>query len=104
MRAFVAPGQKNDYLAAPLLEIHPVTGTVINSQLGNTFANRLNIPRVSPGKPFEPCLDARPRSKITQAIQLSGEELGFAKFLRRNTVAEWLHIVNTISAGFKSNT
>jgi hypothetical protein len=46
----VSARQKNNQLSPPLLEIHPITGTIIDSQLRDTFANRLNITGVSGSK------------------------------------------------------
>jgi len=44
----ITAGKQNDQLPPELLEIYPVTGTIIDSKFGNAFANGLNISRVSP--------------------------------------------------------
>jgi hypothetical protein len=91
--ALVPASQKNDQFPAALLEIHPVTGAVVNSQLGNTFANRSNISGISGTEPFNPCLHTRPPSKITQSVKPPGEDCSLANLKHRDTVAGRLHIV-----------
>jgi hypothetical protein len=88
----------------PLLEIHPVTGTVVDSQLRNTFANRLDISGVSSGEPFDPCLDARSHLEVAQVVEPLNEENGFANFNHGATVAPWLHLVNAIGAALRCPT
>ena len=41
------PASRNNQFLPVLLEIHPVTGTVIDSQLRDTFTNRLHVSRIS---------------------------------------------------------
>lgn len=94
LATLVATGQQDDQLSPPLLEIHPVTGTVVDPQLRDTFANRLDVPGVSGSEPFNPCLDARSRLKVTQGVEPLSEEVSFANFYQEGTVAMRLHIVN----------
>jgi hypothetical protein len=49
--SFVSTSQQNNQLLPSLLEIKPVTGTVVDSQLRDTFANRFNISGVSSNEP-----------------------------------------------------
>lgn len=37
-----------------LFKIHPIAGTVIDPQFGDTLANRLNISGISRSKPLNP--------------------------------------------------
>ncbi len=76
-----------------LFEIHPVTGTLIDTQLRNTLTDRLNVARVAQAESFDPRLDARPRLQISQAIEPFGEEIGLADLDHLGTVAVWLHTV-----------
>jgi hypothetical protein len=76
--------------------IHPVTGAEVDSQLRDTFANRLNISGISSGEPFDPRLDARSRLDVAQVVEPLSEECGFADFDHKATVAIGLHIVNAI--------
>lgn len=96
--ALVPTGQQNDQLSPSLLEIHPITGAVVDSQLRDTFTNGLDISWVSGSEPFDPCLDARSRLKVAQVVEPLSEEAGFANFNQEATVAAWLHIVNTMRA------
>ena len=94
--SLVSTSQQNNQLLPSLLEIHPVTGTIVDSQLRDTFANRFDISWVSSGKPFDPCLNARSRLEVAQVVKPLNEENGFADFNHGATVAPWLHIVNAI--------
>jgi hypothetical protein len=94
LSAFVSSGQENNQLTPTLLEIHPITGTVINSKFGDTLADRLNITGISSGKTFNPDLDTRSRLEVTKRIKPMVEKISFSNFNHKITVALWLHIVN----------
>jgi hypothetical protein len=85
--ALVTTGQEDNQLSPALFVIHPVTGTVIDSQFRNTLANGFDIARMSKGKMLDPCLDTRPRLKIAQAIEPASEDIRFADFNYRYSVA-----------------
>jgi hypothetical protein len=53
--SLVSASQQNDQFSPSLLEIHPVTGAVVDSQLRDTCANRFDISGVSSDEPFDPC-------------------------------------------------
>jgi hypothetical protein len=40
--------------SSPLANIYPIAGTVIDLQLGDALANRLNIAWISPSRPLNP--------------------------------------------------
>jgi hypothetical protein len=80
LRPFVPASQKNDQRSPPLLEIHPVTGAVVDAQLRNAFAHWLNISRVPKREAFNPRLNARPRPKVAQAIEPLSEHFSFSNF------------------------
>jgi hypothetical protein len=92
----VTTRQKNNQLAPSLLEIHPVTGTVIDSQLRDSFANGFDIPGISSSKPFNPCQDTGSSLDVTQVVKPPSEEDGFANFNHGLTVSAWLRFVNSI--------
>ena len=94
--SLVPTSQQNNQLSPLLLEIHPVTGTVVDSQLRDTFANRLDISGVPSRKPFDPCLDARSRLKVAQGIQPLSEKVSLANFNHEATVAARLRLVNAL--------
>ncbi|SBT04177.1 hypothetical protein PROAA_1240002 [Candidatus Propionivibrio aalborgensis] len=96
--SLVATSQQNDQLSPALLEIHPVTGAVVDSQLRDTFANRFDISGISSSEPFNPCLDARSRLEVAQVVEPLSKEDGFANFNHSVTVALWLQSVNAIRA------
>ena len=58
-------------------EIHPVTGTVVDPQFGNSLAYRLDISRVSGSETLNSDLNSRPRVEVAQAA-------GRVKTLRRS--------------------
>jgi hypothetical protein len=85
--SLVSTSQQNNQRSPSLLELHPVTGTVVDSQLRDTFANRFDIAGVSSGESFNPCLDARSHLEVAQVIEPLSEEDGFANFNHGVTVA-----------------
>jgi hypothetical protein len=60
------------------LEIHPVTGAVIDPQFGDTLANRFNIPGVTCGEALDPDLNPCPRTNVAQSVKPPGKSLGLA--------------------------
>jgi len=44
---FVTPTEKNNYSFSLATEIHSITGTNMNSQLGNALTNRFAITKIS---------------------------------------------------------
>ena len=91
--ALTTTGKENNQRSPPLLEIHPVTGTVVNPQLRNTFTNWFYITWVSRCQPFNSCLDARSSLDVPQVVEPLNEEVGFANFNHGVTVATGIHIV-----------
>lgn len=91
--AFVAARQKNDELAPALLEIHPITGAVVDPQFRDAFADWLDVAGVSSGEPFDSCLDSRSRLDVAQAIEPQCEDLGLANFDHVKNVALRLQVV-----------
>ena len=69
----LSPPAKKDQLSAAFLEIYPVAGTVIDFQLRNTFGNRLDMPRISCGKAFDPDENAGPCADVPQVVEPFGE-------------------------------
>jgi len=51
---FIASSQENNQLMPALLKIYPIAWTVIDPQLGDTLANRLNITGISRREPLNP--------------------------------------------------
>jgi hypothetical protein len=94
LSSLIASGQENNQLKPALLEIHPITGTEIDPQLGDSLANRLNITGVSRSEPLNPDLDTRSRLNVAEFIQPIDEEISFSYFDHGMTVATGLHIVN----------
>jgi len=92
--ALVTAGQQNDQLSPSLFEIHPVTGAIVDSQFRDTFTNGFNISGVSSSKSLDPCLDARSRLQVMQAVEPLSEVSGFANFNHTTTVVARLQIVN----------
>jgi hypothetical protein len=43
LRALVTARQQNHHVATLSREVHPITGAVIDPQLGNTLANRFGV-------------------------------------------------------------
>jgi hypothetical protein len=85
--------EENDQLSPSLFEIYSVPGAIIDSQFRNTFTDRRNVTRVSQCESLDPCLDARPRVKISQAVEPFREEIGLADLHHLGSVASWLHLV-----------
>ena len=73
-----------------LLEIHPITGAIVDSQLRYTFANRFNITWVSSGKSPNPDLDTSSRLNVAQGIYPLCKKVCFSNFDHGLTVAIWL--------------
>jgi len=69
LRALVSGCQKNNHLSPSPLEVHPVTGAVMDSQLRNTFAHWLNISGISQRESFDPGLDTRSCLNVSQAVK-----------------------------------
>ena len=80
---FVSVSQENYQFLTALLEVHPVTGTVVDSQLRNTCAIRRNIARVSHCEPLDPRLNARVRLEVAQIVEPLIKEDGFVNFDRK---------------------
>ena len=79
-----------------LLEIHPVTGTMVDSQFRDPFTNWLDIARVSRSEPLDPDLNARSRLDIPQVVEPLRKEVSFADLNHDVSVALWLQNVNPI--------
>jgi hypothetical protein len=96
--ALVSTSQQNDQFSPSLLKIHPITGTIVDSQFRDTFTNWLNISGVSNSKPLDPCLDARSRLQVRQIVKPLNEVGGFTNFNHKGTVVARLRIVNVHAA------
>jgi hypothetical protein len=53
LSALVAPAKQNEDGASALLKINTVAGTVMDTQLTNTFANRFSVACVSLSQPIQ---------------------------------------------------
>ena len=71
---------------------------MVDPQLRNAFTNRLDISGISGNQPFNPCLNARFRLEVPQAVKLLNEKGGLAQFDHATNVADWLHTVNATLA------
>jgi hypothetical protein len=74
--ALVTSRQQNRHFAPVFLEIHPVTGAVIDPQFGDTLANGLDIPRVTCGEALNSDLNPGARTNVAQPIKPLSESLG----------------------------
>jgi len=75
---FLSTSQKDDQFSSVLLEIHPIARAIVNSQLRDTFTNWFDIPRVSGCQPFDPDLDSRSTSGVTQVIEPMRKQVSLA--------------------------
>lgn len=75
-----SPCQENDHGTPPFGEIHPVPGTVVDSQLGDTLPNTFHISGIPGGQALDSDLDARSCAEITQVVKPACERLGLAEF------------------------
>ncbi len=76
--ALVTACQQNHDFAPVFLEVHPITGAIIDPQFGNAFANRRCIPGITRREAFDPCLNPCSCANVTQAVKPSGESVGLA--------------------------
>jgi hypothetical protein len=74
LSSFIASSQEKNHLRPSLFEIHPIAGTKVDPQFGDTLTNRLNITGISCNKTLNPCLDACPRLDIAKFIKPMCEE------------------------------
>jgi hypothetical protein len=65
-----AAKQDNDFLSG-VLEINPVSGTVMDTHFGDTLTGRLNIPGVPFGKPVNPPDNPKPGAAVAQFVKPS---------------------------------
>jgi hypothetical protein len=94
LSSFISSGQENNQLTPTLFKIHPIAGTIIDPQLGDSLANRLNIAGVSPSEALNPDLDTSPRLDVAEFFKPMYEEVSFSNFDHEITVAARLHVVN----------
>jgi hypothetical protein len=80
---FVPSGQENNQFPPTFLEVHPITGAVIDSQFGYALANRFGITRIAGGKTLNPDLNARPCLNVDELIEPPSEEISFPNFDQR---------------------
>jgi hypothetical protein len=78
LSVFVSTSQKDDQFSSVLLEIHPIASAIVNSQLRDTFTNWFDIPWASGRQTFDPDLDSRSASKVTQLIEPMRKQVGLA--------------------------
>jgi hypothetical protein len=78
LSTLVSSCEQNEHSTSNFFEVHPVTGTVVDPQFGNSLAYRLDISRVPGSEPLNSDLDSRPRADIAQAVEPVGEEFGLA--------------------------
>jgi hypothetical protein len=83
LRALVAAGEQDDERLAPLNEINPISGTVIDPQLRDAMANRPYVARIAKLQAIDAHLDATTCFSVAQAGKPAGEQLGLADFYRR---------------------
>jgi len=94
LSSFISSGQENNQLTPTLLEIHPITGTVIDPQLRDSLANRLNIAWIPNGEALNSDLDTSSRLNVTEFIKPMREEVSSSYFNHEMNVATGLRIVN----------
>ncbi len=74
--ALITASQQDDQLLPPPLEIHPVTGAIVDSQFRHTFPDWLDIARVSGSKALDPGLNARSGLDVAQAVEPLSKYVG----------------------------
>jgi hypothetical protein len=91
---FVAAGQQNDQLTSLILEIHPITGAVIDPQLRDAFSDWFDISRIARRKSFDPDQDPRSCTDVSKAVEPLDENICFANLNHGEIVAKRLRFVN----------
>lgn len=76
------------------LEIHAVTGPVVDTHFRDAFADWPHVTRIAAGQTFDSDLDSCPRVNITQSVEPLGEELCLVDFGRHWSVAARIQEVN----------
>jgi hypothetical protein len=74
-----AARKEDDQRAPPLCEVHAVSRTDVDPQLGHALAYWLDVARIPRRQPFEAHLDSRPAADIAQIVQPTGEALSLAQ-------------------------
>jgi hypothetical protein len=95
LRALVAASQQDDQCRAPLDEIDPIAGPVIDPELRYAFTDRPDITWVAERQSINPYLNPRSRSPVPQCLKPDCERLGLANFKHMHIVSYGRQIVNT---------
>ena len=99
--AFFTTRQEDDQLPPTLLEIHPITGAVVNPQFRHAFADRFNVAWIVGGEALDSGLDTRSCLNVAQDVKPLGKYIGLAGFNHGTNVAVRPHNVNGATTRFK---
>ena len=78
LRILISSGPNNDQLTLSFFGIHPVTRSIVDSQLRHTFTDWLNIASISRGQSFDPGLDVGSGLNVAQTIKPLSKVVSFA--------------------------
>lgn len=78
LAAFVSTGQQDDLRSVSLQVIHPVAGSVVNTEFLNPLTHRRHIPGFAEGQPSDAGQDTCPRSTISDIAEPTGVYVGLA--------------------------
>jgi len=73
LSALVSASQENDEFTPSLLEIDPVTGAEIDSQLGDTFADGFRVAWIAGGQALNSGLNSGSRLQVARALRYSAK-------------------------------
>ena len=96
--ALVATRQHHHEHRAMLLEVHPITGSVVDPQLADAATYRLDVAKVSVGDAVESRRDPCPGANIAQAAEPGIERCGFDQFEHRRSVNCGCHSIKPARA------
>lgn len=78
LRPFAATCKQQNQQVSLLLQINPITRSVIDAQFADTFANRFHISEVAQRETADADLNASPSLLIAQFTKPVGEDFGLA--------------------------
>jgi hypothetical protein len=68
LSGLIPASQQDDQLSSVLLEIHPISRAISDSQLRDTFTHWFDIPWVSCRQTFDPDLDSGSGLKVAKVV------------------------------------